>query len=172
MAITMKMNAMNQIPKGEKLFEEGLGANGVFVVLKGKGKLINSNVCVSVGSGDFLGIWDLYAGSYNTSCVATEDMTVYALPAKTGADLQTVLEGNKEYGGRVTATLGRLVLELYARMNLYLHEAKTLPDVVAELYRQYCARCKAEELRAADLPNAGKDTFSVSETPEWLEYYL
>lgn len=172
MAITMKMNAMNQVPAGEKLFEEGMQSNGVFVVLKGKGRLISSNICLPVVSGDFLGIWDMYAGTYNTSCVATEEMTVFAFAAKSGAELLAFLDSNKEYSGRVTATFGRLITELYAMLEGYLQEAKVLPGVVEELYRQYCARCKAEELRAADLPNAGKDAFSAPESPAWLEYYL
>ena len=99
-------------------------------------------------------------------------MTVFAFPANTPGELLTVLEGNKEYSGRLTASLGRVLSELYVRRNRYLQESKVLPEVVAELYRQYCARCKAEEIRAAELPNAGKDTLPVSENPEWLEYYL
>jgi len=106
----MKMNAMNQVPKGEKLFEEGMASDGIFVVLKGKGRLVNTNVSIPVASGDFLGIWDLYAGSYNTSCIATEEMTVYALPVKSSADLQPILEGNKEYGGRITAAFAGIFI--------------------------------------------------------------
>ena len=44
--------------------------------------------------------------------------------------------------------------------------------MIAELYRQYCARCKTEELRAAELPNAGKAELLITEDPAWLEYYL
>jgi len=172
MAITIKMNAMNLVPKGEALYEEGTASDGVFVVLKGKGKLISSNVCLTVGSGDFLGVRDMYDGSYRTGCVATEDMTVYAFPVKSVADLQAVLEGNKEYGGRLTASLGRFICELYARVNLYRQEAKALPEIIGELYRQYASRCKTEELRAADLSNAGKEEFSATEAPALTEYYL
>ena len=172
MAITMKMNAMNQVPVGEKLFEEGMDSDGIFVVLKGKGELVNSNVCLPVVSGDFLGIWDMQTGMYNTGCIATEEMTVFAFPATTDEELLTFLDGNKEYSGRVTATLGRLIAELHTKLGCYLQEAKMLPNVIEELYRQYCARCKAEELRAAELPKAGKEVFSVSDSPEWLEYYL
>ena len=172
MAITVKMNAMNLIPKGEALFEKGMSSDGVFVVLKGKGRLATSNVSLPVMSGDFLGIWDMYAGSYSGTCTATEDMTVYALPAKTPADLRMMLEGNKEYGGRVVAVLGRFITELHAAWGGYLQTAKVLPGAIAEVYRQYCARCKAEELRAADMPGAGKDELSSPENPEWLEYYL
>lgn len=172
MAITMKMNAMNQVPVGEKLFEQGMESNGIFVVLKGKGRLINSNISLPVAAGDFLGIWDMYAGTYNTDCVATEEMTVYAVSVKSDAEFLAFLESNKEYSGRVTASFGRYITELYGKLGCYLQEAKALPEVVAELYRQYCARCKAEELRAAELPNAGKDTFTLSESPAWMEYYL
>ncbi len=172
MAITMKMNAMNQVPAGEKLFEDGMESNGIYVVLKGRGELIGPNVSLPVVSGDFLGIWDMYAGYYNTDCVATEEMTVFAFSAKTTAELLAFLNGNKEYSGRVTATLGRLIGELYGKLEAYHQAAETLPAVIEELYRQYCARCKAEELRAADLPNAGKEMLSASEGPAWLEYYL
>ena len=149
-----------------------MSAEGIFVVLKGSAVLRNANVALPVVSGDFLGIWDMYTGTYGAECVATEDMTVYALPVKSREDLQTVLEGNKEYAGRVTATLGRFITELYAGWSAYVQAAKVLPGVIAEVYRQYCARCKAEELRAADMPGNGKSEFSVSEAPEWLSYYL
>ena len=172
MAITMKMNAMNQIPAGEKLFAKGEEANGVFVVLKGKGKLLGSNVGVSVVSGDFLGVWDLYEGCYTTDCIATEEMTVFAFAAKTSEDLLAILEGNKEYNGRLTASLGRFLTRLHVKKGRYLQESKTLPEVVAELYRQYCARCKAEEIRAAELPAVGKSELPTFENPAWLEYYL
>ena len=166
------MNAKNLVPKGEKLFEEGMASDGVFVVLKGKRMLVNTNLCIPVVAGDFLGIWDMTAGSYLTSCVATEELTVYALPAKTIADLQTILEGNKEYGGRIQLVLGRIITELSVRLNCYRHEENTLPDVIAELYRQYCARCKAEGIRAAELPKAGKETLDSFELPARLDYYL
>lgn len=172
MAITIKMNAMNLVPKGETLYEEGAASDGVFVVLKGKGKLVSSNVCLPVVSGDFLAVPDLGGGSYLTGCVAMEDMTVYAFPVKSFADLQTVLDGNKEYGGRMTASLGRFICELYARVSLYRQEAKILPEVIAELYRQYTTRCKNEELRSADMPGAGKEEFSAAEAPALTEYYL
>ena len=172
MAITMKMNAMNLVPEGEKLFEAGGESNGVFVVLKGKGRLVGSNVGVSVSAGDFLGVWELYDGCYGADCIATEEMTVFAFSAKKPEDLLSILDGNKEYSGRLTASLGRILSELYARRERYLQESKVLPEVVAELYRQYCARCKAEEIRAAELSNAGKEKLPVSENPAWLEYYL
>ncbi|MBR2410056.1 MAG: cyclic nucleotide-binding domain-containing protein [Lachnospiraceae bacterium] len=172
MAITIKMNAMNQVPKGETLFENGATFEGVFVVLKGKGVLKNANLCIPVVSGDFLGIWDLHAGVYGESCVATEEMTVYALPAKTTDDLQTMLEGNKEYGGRMTACFGRYISEMWARRSVYMLEAKKLPEVISELYRQYGARCKEEEIRAAELPAAAGATVTEAELPAWMEYYL
>ena len=172
MAATVKMNAMNQIQKGEKLFEEGAALDGVFVLLKGKAVLTNQNVRLAAGSGDFLCLWDILSGTYSMSCVATEEMTVYAFPAKSRTDLQAILDANKEYGGRVTASLGHYITDLFARETLYVHEAKVLPDVIAELYRQYCACCKAEELRASELPAAGKGVFAPPEMPAWLEYYL
>lgn len=172
MAVTIKMNAMNQIAKGEKLFEAGNPSDGIFVLLKGKAVLENQNLRLAAGSGDFLGIWDIPSGSRSMSCTAAEDMVVYAFFVKTVDDLQVMLDANTEYIGRITSSMGRYITELFARETLYLHEAKLLPEVVAELYRQYCACCKMEELRASELPEAGKAVFVAPEQPLLLDYYL
>ncbi len=172
MAITIKLNAMNQIPKGETLFGEGMTPECIFIVLKGRGILSSSNAYLQVVSGDFLGIWDIYEGHYTATCTATEEMTVYAIPAGTPEDIKSMLDGNKEYGGRVTAFFGRCIAELYARAMAYRQEAKSLPEVIAELYRQYCARCKEEEFRAADMPAMGKEEAVFTEFPALTEYYL
>lgn len=172
MAITIKMNAMNQIPKGETLFGEGMTPECIFVVLKGRGILSCANVCLPVVSGDFLGIWDIYEGHFTATCVAAEEMTVYAIPAVKPEDVKTMLDGNKEYGGRVTAFFGCCISELYARAVAYRQEAKSLPEVIAEIYRQYCTRCKEEEFRAADLPAMGKEEAVFTEFPALTEYYL
>lgn len=172
MADVIKMNGMNQISKGEILFEEGTEPAGIFVLIKGKAVLANSNVRLTAVSGDFLGVWDLHAEKRLMSCTAAEDMTVYAFPVRQLPELQTVLEANSEYGGRVTASLGRYITELVARQGAYLQEAEQLPVLIAELYRQYCAWCKTEELRAALLPAAGKEEFVPASAKEWLEYYL
>ncbi len=172
MAVTIKKSGVNQIPKGERLFEEGTEPDGIFILLKGKAVLFNSNVRLAAGSGDFLDLWDVYAGQRLLSCVALEDMTVYAFPVKKPADLELILESNNEYCGRITASLGHFITELYTKQGAYFSEAQQLQDVIAELYRQYCAWCKMEELRAELLPEAGKETIVPSAPPEWLDYYL
>lgn len=172
MAVTIKKSGVNQIPKGERLFEEGMEPDGIFILLKGKAVLFNSNIRLTAGGGDFLDLWDVYAGKRLLSCVALEDMTVYAFPVKKPADLELILESNNEYCGRITASLGHFITELYTKQGAYLSEAQQLPEVIAELYRQYCAWCKMEELRAELLPEAGKETLVPSDPPEWLDYYL
>lgn len=172
MAITIKMNATNQIQKGETLFAEGAAAKGLFVLLKGKATLTNANVRLSVGSGDVIAPWDLSAGTHSLNCVMNEDSTVYVFSAETVEDIRTIVEKNKEYGGRFTVSLGRHLADLYAKLNIYLKEAKVLPEVIAELYRQYAIKCKEEELRASELSEAAKGAFTPSEFPETLEYYL
>ena len=44
MAVTIKKSGVNQIPKGERLFEEGMEPDGIFILLKGKAVLFNSNI--------------------------------------------------------------------------------------------------------------------------------
>lgn len=122
MSVTIKKSGVSQIPKGERLFEEGTEPDGIFILVKGKAVLFNSNVRLTAGSGDFLDLWDVYAGQRLLSCIALEDMTVYAFPVKKPADLELILESNNEYCGRITASLGHFITELYTKQGAYLSE--------------------------------------------------
>ncbi|MCH5272853.1 MAG: cyclic nucleotide-binding domain-containing protein [Lachnospiraceae bacterium] len=172
MALTIKMNGINHIPKGEILFEAGMEPDGVFALVKGKATLMNPDFRITISSGDFLGLSDLYAGKRLLTCIAAEDMTVYAFPAKTTADIPAILDANSEYGGRVTASLGRYITELFARENTYAREAKQLSGEITDWYSRYCTLCKTEQLRAAALPETAKEAFVPSKMPKWLEYCL
>jgi len=143
-----------------------------FYCVKREGTLSSSNASLSVASGDFLGIWDIYEGCYTTTCTATEEMSVFAMQAGTPEDVKAALEGNKEYGGRTIAFFGRCIADLHAKAMAYRREAKGLKIAIGELYRQYCVRCKEEELRAADLPAMGKAEAVFTEFPALTEYYL
>lgn len=172
MAITIKMNAMNQIPKGEVLFAEGEPAEGLWALVKGKATLSNANVRLKVEINDALAPWDLVTGVRSMTCVATEDSVVYVFSAKNVEDIRAILNANKECGGRMVASVGRFLADLSVCLNTYTKEAKLLPGVIGELYRQYSAKCKEEELRAADLPESAKTEFAQPEVPELLNYYL
>lgn len=172
MAITIKMNATNQIPKGELLFEEGTQTDGLYILLKGKATLTHAEVRLTLGSGDVIAPWDLSEGVHTMNCVMEEDSSVYLFSAQNTEGIRGVIEKNKEYGGRFIVSLGRQISDLNIKLGLYRKETETLPAVVQELYRQYCAKCKEEELRASEVswPVKGAE---LSETlPETLEYYL
>ncbi len=171
MAITIKRNAMNPVLKGELLFAEGETAEFFFMLLKGKLTLKNKNLKLVLGNYDVIAPWELITGVHGMSCVADEDCVVYAVPAKRVEDIRAFLEANREWSGRCILSLGRMLAELVSCRNTYEKEAKLLPGVVGELYRQYAARCKEEELRASELPEAAKEEPVLTELPEQLAYY-
>ena len=172
MAITMKTNAMNQIPKGTVLFAEGEPAEGLFALLKGKMTLKNANIRLTVEVNAAIAPWDLITGTHSLSCVAEEDCAVYVFPAKSVEDIRAILEANKECSGRFIVSLGQSLAELNRCLSAYTKEAKLLPGVIGELYRQYSAKCKEEELRASELSAAAKEEFAAPELPGLLSYYL
>ncbi len=172
MAIVVKMNAINQVKKGEMLFTEGEAADGLFVLLKGKATLANVNVRLSVGANEPIAPWDVLTGVRSMSCVVEEDSSFYVFAAKGVDDIRVFLEANKECCGRFVASLGRFVAELAACLNAYVREARLLPGVIGELYRQYSVKCKEEELRSAELPDAARLAFTAPELPGLMNYYL
>lgn len=171
MAITVKMNGINQVPKGETLFEEGTPSDSVFVVLKGKANLTSDSVYLTVAAGDFIGLWDVTTGFRAMTCTATEELSVYAFPVKRLADMQGVLKANKEYGGRAVASLGKHIAELQETLREYVHEARQLPDKIKEIYDGYCEGCRVEEERAELLPAEANETFEEPDYQELAAYY-
>lgn len=171
MAITVKMNGINQVPKGETLFEEGMPSDSVFVVLKGKAVLTSGCVYLTAAAGDFIGLWDVASGFRAMTCTATEELSVYAFPVKRLADMQAVLKANKEYGGRAVASLGNYIAELKDTLQEYVNEAKQLPEKIKELYQGYCDGCRAEEARAELLPEEANESFEEPDFQELMAYY-
>ena len=76
-----KPYCVNQIMKGEIIFERGSEAAYVGLVLKGRVRIQAEGVNLVIGSGHFLGLTDLQDGMYRVTYQAETDLAIYIFRA-------------------------------------------------------------------------------------------
>ena len=99
MSLVLKMNALNQIGKGTKIFEEDEPISCIAMVIKGKVRIQNKGVHAITEKGMLIAIGDLIAGHYLADYVAEEDSVLYAFQVSNTGVLNTFLDVNSDYKG-------------------------------------------------------------------------
>lgn len=147
MGLNLNMNAMNQIVKGVTIFEEKEPVESIGLVLKGRVLVSREGVRTILGTGNFLGICDIYAGSSSVSYTAFDNTVIYPFPVKGAEDINTILEANKEYGGLMAASLSRYIRDLYSIYLALIAEAESMYDLLTNYYEVYKASVKKNGIR-------------------------
>ena len=124
----MNPNAVNQFLKGSNLFIEGEPVSNVAMIIKGRVLMHNEGAKVLMGSGAFLGISDLYLGTYQSTYTAFDDLIVFVFPVSRPEEMETILTANKDYHGIMVASFYKTIYDLY---QIY----QGLMKNVAELYQ-------------------------------------
>ena len=135
MGIIIKPNAVNTIAKGNFLFAEGQPIEYVFALMKGKVLLENKEMRIMFGAGSFLGVADLSKDTYMTSCVAAEDITVFAFQLDSKQSLLKILEANKDYRGLMAGALSKYVGDLANLWEIFYAEADKLYQFVKTQFK-------------------------------------
>lgn len=133
----MNLNAVNQFSKGMDIYTEGEAVLSVALVLKGRVLIQNSGAKYIVNSGFFLGINDLYEGSYQSTYTALDDGIIYIFSAQRSEDLDSILSLNKDYHGLMVASLYRTIKELDHIYQDILNQGSGLYQFIRGQYRYY-----------------------------------
>ncbi len=137
MDIRLKMNEMNQIPKGTVFYTEGEPVRYVCVVLKGCVELYNKGSRVVLGNGCFLGVQDLYLGKALSSCAAVDDTVIYAFPADGVSAVDKILSINKDYRGLLMYSAVRIITNLFRAGYEFKKQAAACGTWLTEAYKEY-----------------------------------
>ena len=166
MGFEMKINAVNQIPKGTELFLENEPAIYVCVVIKGRILARSESVKLMLPSGSFLGVFDLSVGHYVSDYVAAEDSMLYAFPMKEKKALRAMLvANNKDYRGLMVNSLTKNFYELF-KINAEYHKmAGELYQLLSESYAKYKVFCREAGEGIHSLPALENITAYQDETP-------
>ncbi len=112
MELKMNLNALNQLVKGTVIFTEEDPVFAIALVLKGRVLIHNNGAKIIVNSGAFLGINDLYAGKYQSTYTAIDDLLIYVFSVNQTDELEQLLSSNMDYHGFMVAYNNRLIYEL------------------------------------------------------------
>lgn len=107
----ININAVNQADKGTVIYAANEQIDSVCIILKGRVLAVNNGTKILLGSGSFLGISDLFAGRFQNSYIAYDDLTFYCFPIRQTEELANIFAANKDYRGLVAASLTRYLNE-------------------------------------------------------------
>lgn len=99
MSVIQKMNALNQIGKGARIFEKNQPISCIAMVIKGSVRIQNGGVHTIAEKGTLIAVGDLIASHYLSDYIAEEDTVLYAFQVLNADVLVTFLNGNPDYRG-------------------------------------------------------------------------
>ncbi len=137
MGLSLNFNAMNQVVKGVTIYEEHEPLESICLVLKGRVHVHRDGMQMLLGTGNFLGICDLYTGQANASYTAFDNTVVYPFPVKGGEDIPILLESNPDYGGVIVASLNRYIRDLTVSLRSLLTAVDEMTTFLQYGYETY-----------------------------------
>lgn len=174
MALSFKINAVNQVPKGTILYSEKESISSVGVILKGRVIVHNSGSNIVVGVGTFLGIADLYTGTYNSTYTAYDNLVLYVFDVAAPEDIENIFSINKDYNGIMTASMGRYIIELDKLYQRLQQSSAFLHEFLLNSYKRYVTIGKAAGIKPRAIAAIGKlEPYhsQFKDNMEYLDYY-
>jgi len=170
----MNLNAINQISKGTDIYSEGDAVSSVAMIVKGRVVIHNEGSKITVGSGSFLGINDLYLGRFHSDYTACDDLVLYVFAISRVEELDTILSVNKDYHGFMVASFYKIIGELdqiYQSISAHSDRicqflTETYQDVIATAQRRGHSVKTSEKL--AELERLDNDYEILRER---IDYY-
>ncbi len=144
-----KMNpkAVNQFSKGSIIYTQGEPVFSVGMIIKGRVMIHNKGARVTVGSGSFLGINDLYQGKYLSTYTALDDLLLYVYPIERIEELDAILSVNKDYHGFMVASFYKMIYELDVIYQGMIKCRAALYQFLKEYHKKYLAMADRKGLK-------------------------
>ena len=80
MAESLVFNGNSSITKGTVIFEKGQPLQSTALILKGRVIVQGEGVRMTIGSGNFLGMCDVWKKEHSFTYVALDDLVLFGLP--------------------------------------------------------------------------------------------
>ncbi len=135
-------NAVNQFSKGTDIYTEGEAVASIALIIKGRIRVHNDGAKFLVNSGVFIGVNDLYTGSYQSTYTAVDDAVLFIFSIDRAEELDTVFSINKDYRGFMVASLNRMIFELDKIYQGMMKNGLVLYQFLQDQYRNYMASVK------------------------------
>ena len=137
MAAELTINETTSVPKGTVIFEKDDELNCVALVLKGRVMVRSTGVCVSLGSGNFLGICDVSRGVHSFTYVAGDGVSLYPIPIRAIPEAKKLIEGKPQYRGLLVTSQNFFLRDINRSYTKLLKSSKDLKEYIKESYNTY-----------------------------------
>ena len=105
MAESLVLNGNSSITKGTVIFEKGQPLQSTALILKGRVIVQGEGVRMTIGSGNFLGMCDVWKKEHSFTYVALDDLVLFGLPMENEKQAALLLEQKPQYRGLLVTSL-------------------------------------------------------------------
>ena len=169
------VNTNNSIAKGTVIYEKGQPLQSVALVVRGRVALEGDGVRTTLGSGNFLGMYDAGNGKHSFTYTATDDCIIYGLPISDQKQACSLLDEKQQYRGLLITSINYLFQDIYRVYTKIKKEADDVVKFVHEVYEKYLQQAekaglvpeKMDKIEQEEMPAAEKQIL-----PERLTYFI
>lgn len=112
MQVSLNLNTINNLNSGALIYKQGARVETVSFVLKGRVLVYNQGIRTIMGAGSFIGINDIFEGTYICNYVASEPVTIYTFEVHNSEGIRKIMNANSDYNGLMTYHLNMYISEL------------------------------------------------------------
>lgn len=175
MAESLILNGNSSVAKGTVIYEKGQPLQTVALILKGRVTIQGEGVRMVIGSGNFLGMCDVWQKEHSFTYVALDDLVLYGLPVENSEQAGLLLEEKPQYRGLLVTSLNFFFHDIFRVYGKIKSEAVKVFEFVNTTYQRYRqlaekAGLAADQLTALERLN--EKQLEEYELPEKLAYYI
>ena len=175
MAESLILNGNSSITKGTVIFEKGQPLQSTALILKGRVIVQGEGVRMTIGSGNFLGMCDVWKKEHSFTYVALDDLVLFGLPMENEKQAALLLEQKPQYRGLLVTSLNFFYHDVFRVFGKLKTETEKVAEFVHQTYSRYQklaegAGLTAEKIAAMErLLNQRMENYSL---PEKITYFI
>lgn len=175
MSENLVVNGNNSIPKGTVIYEKGQPLQSVGLILKGRVVLEGDGIRTTIGSGNFLGMYDAAQGKHSFTSVALDDCVIYGLPINEQKQACLLLDEKPQYRGLLVTSINFFLQDILRVYTKIKKQADVVGKFVQEAYGKYLQLAEQSGLvpdSIAALADLASQAGNKQPLPEHLTYFI
>lgn len=137
MSENLILNGNNSIAKGTIIFEKGQPLQAVGLIVRGRVVVEGDGIRTTVGSGNFLGMYDAGQEKHSFTSVALDDCIIYGLPITGQKQACLLLDEKPQYRGLLITSINFFLQDIVRVYMKIKQQVDTVSKFVQEAYRCY-----------------------------------
>nr|MBQ8252055.1 hypothetical protein [Lachnospiraceae bacterium] len=141
-----------QIKQGNLIYEKGKSLTMLSIIMEGTVSVELPHGTMTLGSGDVIGLMDLYTMTHSYSYLAESDVVVDSYPYKSLDSLHNIFEGQATLPKQFAASAAKQFFAVADFIHICMYNCDSLYSALMEYHRNYTMLCKQYQMPAKNLP--------------------